>query len=56
MNTTSETKKGTNRGAEEQTFIVLGVLLQFLSHPQANQRPDQRDARNGPLRSRDSTP
>ena len=34
MNTTSETKTGTNRGAEEQTFIVLGVLLQFLSTPE----------------------
>src|ERR1700751_5010579 len=30
MNATSETK----RGAEEQTFIVLGVLLQFLSTPE----------------------
>lgn len=30
MNITSETK----RGAEEQTFIVLGVLLQFLSTPE----------------------
>jgi quercetin dioxygenase-like cupin family protein len=34
MNATSETKKGTNRGAEEQTFIVLGVLLQFLTTPE----------------------
>jgi quercetin dioxygenase-like cupin family protein len=34
MNTTSETKAGTNRGGEEQTFIVLGVLLQFLSTPE----------------------
>jgi len=34
MNATSETKKGTNRGAERQTFIVLGVLLQFLSTPE----------------------
>ena len=34
MNTTSETKTGTNRGGEEQTFIVLGVLLQFLSTPE----------------------
>jgi quercetin dioxygenase-like cupin family protein len=35
MNATSETKTGTNRGdAEEQTFIVLGVLLQFLSTPE----------------------
>ena len=33
MNITSETKTGTSRGAEEQTFIVLGVLLQFLSTP-----------------------
>ena len=34
MNTTSETKASTNRGGEEQTFIVLGVLLQFLSTPE----------------------
>src|ERR1700729_2462571 len=34
MNATSETKTGTNRGAEQQTFIVLGVLLQFLSTPE----------------------
>jgi quercetin dioxygenase-like cupin family protein len=34
MNITSETKTGTSRGAEEQTFIVLGVLLQFLSTPE----------------------
>jgi quercetin dioxygenase-like cupin family protein len=34
MNATSETKTGTNRGAEQQTFIVLGVLLQFLATPE----------------------
>ena len=34
MNITSETKTGISRGAEEQTFIVLGVLLQFLSTPE----------------------
>src|SRR6202045_3530501 len=34
MNATSETKTGTNGGTEEQTFIVLGVLLQFLSTPE----------------------
>ena len=34
MNITSEIKTGTSRGAEEQTFIVLGVLLQFLSTPE----------------------
>jgi quercetin dioxygenase-like cupin family protein len=34
MNATSETKTGTNRGVEQQTFIVLGVLLQFLSTPE----------------------
>jgi quercetin dioxygenase-like cupin family protein len=34
MNITSETKTGTSTGAEEQTFIVLGVLLQFLSTPE----------------------
>jgi quercetin dioxygenase-like cupin family protein len=32
MNATSETKT-TTRGVEQQTFIVLGVLLQFLSTP-----------------------
>ena len=34
MNTTSETNTGTSRRAEQQTFIVLGVLLQFLSTPE----------------------
>ena len=34
MNATSETRTGTKRGAEQQTFIVLGVLLQFLSTPE----------------------
>ena len=34
MNATSETKTGTNGSAEQQTFIVLGVLLQFLSTPE----------------------
>ena len=34
MNLTSETKTGTSSRAEEQTFIVLGVLLQFLSTPE----------------------
>ena len=34
MKATSETKTGTNRGVEQQTFIVLGVLLQFLSTPE----------------------
>src|SRR5258707_2523936 len=34
MNITSETKTGTSSRAEEQTFIVLGVLLQFLSTPE----------------------
>src|ERR1700726_826627 len=33
MNITSETKTGTSSRAEKQTFIVLGVLLQFLSAP-----------------------
>jgi quercetin dioxygenase-like cupin family protein len=33
MNATSETNIAT-RGAEQQTFIVLGVLLQFLSTPE----------------------
>src|SRR5580693_8903261 len=34
MNVTSETKTGTNSRTEQQTFIVLGVLLQFLSTPE----------------------
>ena len=34
MNITSETKTGTSSRAEKQTFIVLGVLLQFLSTPE----------------------
>jgi len=34
MNITSETKAGTSSRAEEQTFIILGVLLQFLSTPE----------------------
>jgi quercetin dioxygenase-like cupin family protein len=34
MNATSEIKKGTSSRAEEQTFIVFGVLLQFLSTPE----------------------
>jgi quercetin dioxygenase-like cupin family protein len=34
MNVTSETKAGTSRGAEQQTFVVLGVSLQFLSTPE----------------------
>jgi len=34
MNITSESKTGTSSRAEEQTFIVLGVLLQFLSTPE----------------------
>jgi quercetin dioxygenase-like cupin family protein len=34
MNATSETKKATSIGADEQTFIVLGILLQFLSTPE----------------------
>src|ERR1700754_849678 len=34
MNATSGTKTGTKRSAEQQTFIVLGVVLQFLSTPE----------------------
>jgi quercetin dioxygenase-like cupin family protein len=34
MNITSETKTGTSSRAEEQTFIVVGVLLRFLSTPE----------------------
>jgi quercetin dioxygenase-like cupin family protein len=34
MNATSESKTATSRGADQQTFIVLGVLLQFLSTPE----------------------
>ena len=34
MNITSETKTGTSSRTEQQTFNVLGVLLQFLSTPE----------------------
>ena len=34
MNATSETNTGTSGRAEQQTFVVLGVLLQFLSTPE----------------------
>src|SRR5260370_31450236 len=34
MNATSETKTGANGSTEQQTFIVLCVLLQFLSTPE----------------------
>ena len=34
MNVTSETKTGTSSKSEQQTFIVLGVLLRFLSTPE----------------------
>ena len=34
MNVTSETKTGTSSRTEQQTFIVPGVLLQFLSTPE----------------------
>lgn len=34
MNVTSETKAGTSSRNEQQTFIVLGVLLQFLCTPE----------------------
>src|SRR5271154_4004354 len=34
MNATSETKTSTSKSAEQQTFIVLGVLLRFLSTPE----------------------
>jgi quercetin dioxygenase-like cupin family protein len=34
MNATSEPKTGTSRGAEQQTCMVVGVLLQFLSTPE----------------------
>ena len=54
MNATFETNTGTSRRAEQQTFVVLGVLLQFLSTPE--QINDQISVmRNGALRSRDST-
>ena len=33
MNIASKTKTVTRRGVEQQTFIVFGVLLQFLSTP-----------------------
>ena len=34
MNATSATNTGTSKSAEQQIFIVLGVLLQFLSTPE----------------------
>ena len=34
MNATSEAKTGASRETEQQTFMVLGVLLQFLSTPE----------------------
>jgi hypothetical protein len=34
MNATTETKTATSGRADEQTFIFLGVLLQFLSTPE----------------------
>ena len=49
MNITSETKTGTSSRAEEQTFIVLGVLLQFLSTPE--QINDQISVMRGTLPS-----
>jgi hypothetical protein len=55
MNATSETNTGTSRRAEQQTFIVLGVLLQFLSTPEQINDQISVNARNGALRSRDST-
>ena len=50
MNITSETKTGTSSRAEEQTFIVLGVLLQFLSTPE--QINDQISVMRGTVPSR----
>ena len=52
MNITSETKTGTSSRAEEQTFIVLGVLLQFLSTPEQinDQISVMRGTWGGPLR------
>src|ERR1700688_1123282 len=50
MNATSETKTGTNRGADQQTFIVLGVLLHFLSTPE--QINDQISVMRGTVPSR----
>jgi quercetin dioxygenase-like cupin family protein len=34
MNAVSETKKGTDRSSDQPTFIVLGVLLEFLATPE----------------------
>jgi len=49
MNATSETNTVASRSAEEQTFIVLGVLLQFLSTPE--QINDQISVMRGTLPS-----
>jgi hypothetical protein len=49
MNATSDTKTDTSRGADQQTFIVLGVLLQFLSTPE--QVKDQISVMRGTISS-----
>jgi hypothetical protein len=49
MNATSETNTGTSRRAEQQTFVVLGVLLQFLSTPE--QSNDQISVMHGTVPS-----
>src|ERR1700736_4813131 len=50
MNVTPETKSGTSSKTEQQTFIVLGVLLQFLSTPE--QINDQIGVMRGTIPSR----
>jgi quercetin dioxygenase-like cupin family protein len=49
MNATLKTKTGMSRGAEQQTFMVLGVLLQFLSTPE--QSNDQISVMRGTIPS-----
>ena len=49
MNATSETNTDTSRRAEQETFVVLGVLLQFLSTPE--QSNDQISVMHGTVPS-----
>src|ERR1700735_60469 len=54
MNVTPETKTGTSSKSEQQTFIVLGVLLQFRSTPE--QINDQIGGMRGTVPSRGVIP
>ena len=56
MNAASETKMAASKGADQQTFIVLGVLLQFLSSPEQINNQISMMRGTVPPRSRYSTP